>query len=299
MAGTVVVPLDGSEQAEQAIPSAQALAQRNNAPMVLVSVVEIAMEFDAWVDASMASLEDEIQDWVADRREYLDEVAARMGGSNVSTEIRAGTPSNEIVGYVEDVDDPVIVMASHGRGGVEQMVVGSVAFRIVHDVRCPILVTRISEGRGVSTDASFSKLLIPVDGSEFSESIIGKVLATTGEPRPAVHLLRVMEAPTWSRRSFNHGLVGQYIEASREEAEEHLAGLAEQLLSQGHETTWEVKNGDVTKEILECATEVGASEIAMATHGRGGLGRALLGSVAQRVLQRGNLPLLLIRPREK
>jgi nucleotide-binding universal stress UspA family protein len=299
VAGTVVVPLDGSEQAEQAVPIAQALAQRNNAPIVLLSVVEIALEFDAWLDASMVSLEDEMQEWVADRREYLDGIAARIGGSNVTTEIRAGTPSHEIAGYVEDVDDPVIVMASHGRGGIEQMIVGSVAFRVIHDVRCPILVTRISEGRGASADASFNKLLIPVDGSEFSESIIGRALATVGDPRPAVHLLRVMEEPTWSRRSFNHGLVGQYLEATRQEAEQHLTGLAEQLSGQGHEATWEVRNGDVTEEILKCAADAGASEVAMATHGRGGLGRALLGSVAQRVLQRGNLPLLLIRPQEK
>lgn len=298
MAGTVVVPLDGSEMAEQAIPIAQALAERNNAPMVLISVVEIAMEFDTWLDASMVTLEDELKDWVDDRREYLDEVAARTGHSNVMTEIRAGTPSKEIAAYADEVDDPVLVMASHGRGGIEQVVVGSVAFRIIHDVRYPVLVTRMTK-EGAAPAARFSKLLIPLDGSDFSASVVDRIIATVGEPRPAIHFLRVMEAPTWSRRSFNHGLVGQYLEATREEAEQKLSELAEQMAGQGHETTWEVRDGDVTKTILECASEVGATEIAMATHGRGGLGRALLGSVAQRVLQRSSLPLLLIRPEEK
>lgn len=299
MAGTVVVPLDGSEMAEQAVPIAQALAERNNAPIVLLSVVEIAMEFDTWIDASMVSLEDEVKDWVDDRKAYLDEVAARVGGTNITTEIRAGRPSQEIAAYVEGVDDPVLVMASHGRGGIEQVVVGSVAFRIIHDVRCPVIVTRMTDKAADPGAASFSKLLIPVDGSDASASVIDRAVATTGEPRPAVHFLRVMEEPTWSRRSFNRGLVGQYLEATKEEAEQQLTGLAEQLASVGHETTWEVRDGDVTKTILECAAEVGATEIAMATHGRGGLGRALLGSVAQRVLQRSDLPLLLIRPQEK
>lgn len=299
MAGIVVVPLDGSEVAEQAVPIARALAERNSAPVVLLSVVEIAMEFDTWIDASMVSLEDEVKGWVADRQEYLDEVAARVGGTNITTEIRAGRPSQEIAAYVEGVDDPMIVMASHGRGGIEQVVVGSVAFRIIHDVRCPVIVTRMTEEAAGPGAASFSKLLIPVDGSDASASVIDQAVATVGEPRPAIHFLRVMEAPTWSRRSFNRGLVGQYLEASKEEAEQHLTGLAERITSQGHEATWEVRDGDVTKTILECAAEVGATEIAMATHGRGGLGRALLGSVAQRVLQRSDLPLLLIRPQEK
>lgn len=299
MAGTVVVPLDGSELAEQAIPIARALAARNNAPAVLLSVVEIAMEFDTWVDASMVSLKDELAEWIDDRRQYLEEIAARDGDGNVTTEIRAGTPSKEIAAYVDEVDDPVIVMASHGRGGIEQVVIGSVAFRIIHDVNCPVLVTRMAEEGAAPAAASFSKLLIPVDGSDFSASIIDRAIAAVGQPQPAIHLLRVMEAPTWSRRSFNHGLVGQYLEASREEAEQNLTRLAEQVAGQGHEATWEVRDGDVTKTILECATDVGATEIAMATHGRGGLGRALLGSVAQRVLQRSHLPLLLIRPEEK
>jgi nucleotide-binding universal stress UspA family protein len=139
-------------------------------------------------------------------------------------------------------------------------------------------------------------MLLPLDGSEFSEQVIDDALAIAGEPKPALHLLRVLETPTWAGQSFDAGLVGQYIEASREEAREALAAEAARLEGLGYRTTWEVRDGGPGTEILNAADERQASLIAMATHGRGGLGRLLLGSVAQRVLNRARVPLLLIHP---
>jgi nucleotide-binding universal stress UspA family protein len=138
--------------------------------------------------------------------------------------------------------------------------------------------------------------LFPLDGSDFSDQIIDRALEIIGEPRPALHLARVLESPGWASHSFNAGLVGQYLDATREAIEADMRAAAGRLEARGYEVEWSMLEGNPGDKILEAARACNASMIAMATHGRGGLGRLLLGSVAQRVLNRATAPLLLIRP---
>jgi nucleotide-binding universal stress UspA family protein len=291
---TVIVPLDGSSGSEQSIPFARLVAERHGAAMTLVSVVEISTEFDAWIDTAPFTLEDYLDDWLDERQAYLDELVARAG-SRATAVVRVGRPAAETMAVVDESEDPIIVMASHGRGGIQQFVLGSVALQVVHDAHDPVIVVRMRDD-GAASASVLERVLLPLDGSDFSEQVIERSLSIAGEPKPALHLLRVLETPGWASAPFDAGLVGQYIEASREEARETLAAEAARLEGQGYSVTWEVRDGSPGTEILAVAAERGASLIAMATHGRGGIGRLLLGSVAQRVLNGASVPLLLIRP---
>ena len=290
----VIVPLDGSQEAEQALPVAQLIAGRHDAKLKLVSVVEVTAEFDAWIETAPFSLEGELDSWLAERREYLGNVANRLG-DGVETEVRVGRPADEIRAAVEASEDVVVVIASHGRGGLQQLVLGSVALKVIHDVHNPVIAVHIQGGEAAAP-AALERVLLPTDGSEFSESIIESALAVIGEPKPQLHLVRVMETPTWGLASQDAGLVGQYLESTREINEQHLAKLADELRQRGYEVTAELRDGKPGDQILAAAADYGADMIAMATHGRGGIGRLLLGSVAQHVLHRTEVPLLLIRP---
>ena len=296
MSHTIIVPLDGSKESEQSIPFAQLLAARTGSTMLLLSVVEISTEFDAWVEAAPFSLEDDLDRWIEDRREYLNSLAVSMD-EDATVEIRAGRPAHEIVGVVESVESPIVVIASHGRGGVQQFVLGSVALQVVHDVHTPVVVIRIQDDAG-KAPASIERVLLPADASDFSDSAIHEALDILGDPKPTLQLLHVLEEPRWSGRSVDASLVAQYLEASRESSRDHLNQVAATLRSRGYEVDLELRDGRVSYEILAIAADQGVDLIAMATHGRGGVGRLLLGSVAQRVLHQASVPLMLIHPED-
>ncbi len=292
MTRTVVVPLDGSDSSEIALPIARQLRDRLGGTLKLISVVEVSAEFDAWVETAPFSLEDELDTWLDDRRSYLQTVAERSG-DNVETEIRVGRPAPEIRAVLEETGDALLVMASHGRSGLQQVVLGSVALSILHDVHMPVVVVHMQD-EAVGTTGAIDSVLLPTDGSRFSENAIEEALEILGEPRPAARLVQVLEHPGWSEHSNYTGLVNQYLQAGREMSENHLEELAGKLRERGYRADAELRSGGAADGILDAANEHKVSMIAMATHGRGSVGRLLLGSVAQRVLQRATVPLMLI-----
>ena len=295
MTRTVLVPLDSSEASEEALPIAREVWKRQGGQLKLLSVVEVSTEFDAWIETAPFSLEDELDRWLAERREYLDAIATSFGG-NVVTEVRVGRPSSEICAAAEEVgEDVVVVMASHGRGGLQQFILGSSALSVVHDLHCPVIVVHMSDSEA-EAPSSLDSVLLPTDGSPFSEGIIDEALAILGEPKPKVRLVQVLEHPAWATHSMNAGLVSQYLDASRELSQEHLDEITAKLRERGYEAAAELRSGSAADGILEAAEVHDSDLIAMATHGRSGVSRLLLGSVAQRVLNRTRAPLLLIHP---
>lgn len=301
---TIVVPLDGSANAEQALPWAAALARRRGAGLLLISVVEIPMEFGTWSVARAPMMDEEMNRWMADSEEYLRGIGSNLGDVPFDVAVKLGGASVEVSAIIEGLDDPVVVMSSHGRTGARRILMGSVATRIVHDSRCPVLVVRYQEDGRVEETPSLDRVLAPLDGSPFSEHALTRAVAVLGDAL-SIHLLRVIELPVFRAggalepgMSFEYGLVAEYLEATRDEADAYLREIQEVVSEKGHEVTIEVRDGRVAEEILLASTERQADVIAMATHGRGGIGRLVFGSVAESVLSKAEIPLLLIRPSE-
>ena len=299
MTPSIVVPLDSSSAGEHALPFAGALAQRKQTGVTLVSAIEVAIEFDAWVSTRDISPQDAVQEWIDGRRAYLSQVAGRLSGLEVATEVCLGHPADEIVAFVEELDDPILVLTSHARTGVAQIVVGSVAFTIVHRVRCPVYVIRRFGDDEPAPEPNFASVLVPLDGSPLSERALEQGLSVIGEPKPTLHLLRVVEAPRWITGSLGGGLVGEYYDASLAEAREYLDQQAERLRAAGYEVETHAIEGRPADVIAEQARTLGVGQIAMATHARSTAGRVFMGSVALSVLQSAHLPLLLLHPREE
>lgn len=144
----------------------------------------------------------------------------------------------------------------------------------------------------------YKRALVPLDGSSVAETIIPFIVDIAGPLDLEVVLLRVVEPiPPVVIEGSPHIEV-EDIETRRTDAEEYLAPLAVELRNKGVRVESRVRRGNPADAIVAAARETGADLIAMSTHGRGGLGRLVFGSVAQAVLRHVDMPVLLMRATE-
>ncbi|MBX6341791.1 MAG: universal stress protein, partial [Thermomicrobiaceae bacterium] len=163
---TILVPLDGSALAETAVPYAAELARLTGATLVVLRVVEETRPiFDAacrdiiWIDPANPRLE-----LLAPAILEPALSALRERGLAVSPVVRLGDPRQEIVAEARQHPRPVIVLASHGRGGLSRAVLGSVATRVLQLSPCPVLVVRARDSEARPAEPRFSAIVVPLDG---------------------------------------------------------------------------------------------------------------------------------------
>jgi nucleotide-binding universal stress UspA family protein len=314
----ILVPLDGSERAERAIPLAAHIAQASRGSVLLVRVVSpqvvSGMGFapvEEGLEAALAAADTYLKQ-VERRDELVDVEAHRKALTGVSA---ATTLLEAITLYQCDL----VVICSHGRSGLTRWALGSVAQKIVRHAAAPVLVLR-PEGPLPPTTRPGSepaiRALVTLDGSALAETALlpaARLVAALASPgHGALHLLRVLDrsyadagkAPTLPYRDAD--------EAAREEARTYLHSVTQrfqqgELAALGLRISWSMRDDmDVAYSILDEAegdeagdpTRTGRFDlIAMATHGRSGLRLMALGSITDRVLQTTRLPLLVVPPR--
>jgi nucleotide-binding universal stress UspA family protein len=144
----------------------------------------------------------------------------------------------------------------------------------------------------------YKRALVPLDGSPVAESIIPLLMQIAGPLDMSVILLRVLEPipPMVSDRG--QPVMVEDLRARMRDAEEYLAPLAAILRARGVRTSWVIRRGRADEEIVAAARDADADLIAMSTHGRGGLGRLLFGSVAEQVLRHADVPVFMMRETE-
>ncbi len=309
MYGSLLVPLDGSTAAEQALPMALSLARRFQAAIhvVLVHVPiggiygETGFQYDGTLYDAMRE-----QD-----RAYLDSIAQRLSTAQISphSTLLDGPVARKINEYASATGVKLIVMTTHGRGPLARLWLGSVADALVRQSSIPILFVRPHEGEAdLTKEPLIERLHIPLDGSELAEQILEPALALAAAAQAEITLIRVVQqlAPasneiakgnvSWIRPA----LLMRMNELDRREratAEEYLERLAEQLRPRTSRVqTRVVSQVSPATAILDDASAHGADLIALATQGRGGLKRLLVGSVADKVLRGATIPILLQRP---
>jgi nucleotide-binding universal stress UspA family protein len=142
---------------------------------------------------------------------------------------------------------------------------------------------------------SHKRVLVALDGSTACESVLRFLLEIAGPLDMTIMLLHVLEPIAPQVLDANPKVIVEDVEARTKDAEEYLAPIAAALRTQGVDTSWAVRRGRPADEILAAAKESGAELIAMATHGRTGIGRLLFGSVAETVLRHAPVPVFMIR----
>jgi nucleotide-binding universal stress UspA family protein len=294
----ILVPLDGSGFAESALPMALDIARRAAAHLTLVSVhtpmPSVGLEHGA--PALDPDFENEQR---ADIRTYLDTVCRRVATeaeqtAGVAAVVLDGPVAESLAEYAERVGADLVVLTSHGRGGASRFWLGSVTDALVRRLAVPALVVRPAAGPTPPSGA-FRRVLVPIDGTPESALGADTAVAILGTVDVEYTALRVLSAVPRRFASFVSIEGGQDDAADqRDFALRDLAAVERGLRDHGADVRGVVRfHGSPAAAIVEYAAEARAGLIAIATHGRGPVGRLLFGGVTDKVLRTATVPVLV------
>jgi nucleotide-binding universal stress UspA family protein len=304
----ILVPLDGSSLAEQALRPAIELArpfavQSGQGHLLLLHVPvydQTAIPLPAgsglyWTDGDNSSMEKQ-RDARRRATEYLQtlRICHESPRLAVSTKVVDGDVAGIIVDMAEDHDIDLIVMATHGRSGLSRWMLGSVTERVLHSAPCPVLTVR--------SDVPIRHMLITLDGSPLSEKVLEPALAAAEKFNCEITLLHVEQPADYSPdfvtqlESVEPGLGEQYLQDISNQPDVYLDRLLNQLRPRDLPLKGAITGGPVVQTILEYAERQDVDLIAMSTHGRTGLQRWVYGSVTEKVLRHSPCAMLIVRP---
>ncbi|MCY4623862.1 MAG: universal stress protein [Chloroflexi bacterium] len=304
----ILTPLDGSQLSEGILPYVRALAPALGARVDLLRMhTEARYELEQLEDTEQASITAALEPLNVRLQHlseaYLSRIAEGLSGLGVETRIlvRYGHPATQIVAEAEKDEDTLIAMSTRGRAGLGRWVMGSVTDRVLHTTLTPLLVVHPERGGpAVDSVAKVGTLIVPLDGSDLAEAVLpiaGGVATATGA---SVLLTRVLDEPGRSSLNVNELAASGVSEATREEGEAaaYLGEKAENLRKTGaadvHTT---VVRGIAAEQIEDLARTTPDSMILACTHGRSGVGRAVMGSVTDRLARHSGHPALVVRAR--
>jgi len=222
------------------------------------------------------------------------------GTIKVDSVITVGDPAEEIVEYASKQDIGLIVMSTHGRSGIKRWAMGSVADKVLRATKQPIALIRAKGARPdmLGERNILSKILVALDGSKESEAVIPYIEELASKLPAEVILLQVI-APDYHIYAAGGPEYGVYaeqqIESMKKFARDYLEEIITGLKQREVAAKTEIMLGTAAETIINFADQTNASLVAMTTHGRSGVSRWAIGSVAERVLRAGNTPLLLVR----
>jgi nucleotide-binding universal stress UspA family protein len=142
----------------------------------------------------------------------------------------------------------------------------------------------------------YKKILVPLDGSSLAEAVLSHAQALATSEDAEIILLRVSVNPAAEFSFSDPSLASSLIDSLEAESLTYLQSIRAKLQKAGLRTSFLIRQGPIAETILHVATEVNADIVAMSTHGRTGVSRWLLGSIANRVVNHSPIPVLLIRP---
>jgi nucleotide-binding universal stress UspA family protein len=285
----ILVALDGSQLSEAAVPYAVAMAKALNTSVIVLGVLEPQPPSDLFPTHASAEAQERF-------RSYLDMVAKRVESQSVQSEVnlRSGRPAEEILASIEQVQPRLLVMSTHGRSGLTRWYYGSVAGRMAHDA--PVSTLLIGPKAAPRARAGLvRRILVPLDGSALAEAalpVAGEIASSSGAE---VVLAQVI---WWANQTFMldmpAGTIDQIHEELMESAKATLARAAARLSLERPVKT-SVLRGPPAQTLIDFVADEAIDLVVMASHCRAGVGRAALGSVADRMLQ-SSAPVLLVRP---
>ena len=310
MYSKIIVPLDGSELSEQALPYAQLIAASLSAPVELVQAFDILPPglLGAQNRQIIAQLHQNAQERVA---AALEPARQRLESAGLSVSITAqrGAPADTIVAQAGADPDALVVMCTHGRGGISRWVMGSVTDKVLHTMPNPMLIVRAAVTGPAAPQASLRSVVVPLDGSALSELALPHAISVAAALSARITVLRI--TPTQEHYSQQlisatpeMGAIADFELASAadltaQDAEmvtDYLADVSNRMAADhAHDAATEhIVHNNVAQAIIEKAAAQ-PTLVAMTTHGRSGVGRVVLGSVTDRVIRHSNTPVLVIR----
>ena len=308
MYSTIVVPLDGSPFGERALPVAVALARRTDAVLDLVHVREPEVRASG-APARDTRFDDEAEERVRVRVSSLADTLTHDASLATRAVFLYGEIAAAVQAYVAERAADLVVMTTHGRGGISRTRLGSVADALVRRATAPVLLIRPdTEGTAavpsVAHEPLFRRVLVPLDGSPRAEEVLTQA-ATLGTPDATEYLLLSVVVPRAALGPapevgvmMDRADLAGHLEHEQARAGAYLARVAESLREIGARVTTHTRvNGHAGRAILDFAGERDVDLIVLSARVRSAAERLLIGSVADKVVRGAAVTVLLCGPR--
>lgn len=278
MIRTILVPLDGSTAAETVLPYVKLIASPIGADVHLLTI---------------AANEEEQSEATA----YLTEKSKELSAHSLTAAVAPGDEARTILEQADAKDADLIAMSTHGRSGLMRWILGSTADKVVHRSTRPVLLVRAQE-EDERPPAKVERVLVPLDGSDLAESVLPYVEEMAAALDAEIVLYNaVLPLDIYPAAESTPAPAGNLIDDLVEQGKSFLAKVGREIESRGKaKVQMVVTVGFPVDEITRVARETNVGLIAMATHGRSGVDRWVMGSVADGVVRRSSLPCLLVRP---
>jgi nucleotide-binding universal stress UspA family protein len=291
----VLVPLDGSKLAEDILPLAERVSRGLNIPVHLLTVIPqdaAAATSAAGSDASLQAAQ-KAQDYL---RVVHERLSRRIGPAQVQMSVPIARVAEAIVQEAESVSETLIALSSHGRSGLTRMVLGSVAHKVLHGTTAPVFLYAPRQDVPVRQAEDLHTIIVPLDGSALAEQALPHAAALAKALQLSIVLVRVTSTLADLTADGFYEVTQVLIDALEQEA---IAYLDQQVsaLQQQDLTAVDRRHltGAAASQIIAVARETPRSCIAICTHGRSGVRRWVLGSVADQVVSHAAVPVLVIR----
>ncbi|HSF31484.1 MAG TPA: universal stress protein [Candidatus Tectomicrobia bacterium] len=275
----MLVPVDGSPQANRILPYASSWASRLHIPILLLSIVDLRVASSV---RGQGDVEHQLQQAV-DR--------LHREGVQAAVAITAGRPAEEILGVADSQGCDLIVLSTSTKQGIGQGILGRVTDKVFHTSQLPLLlIPPLPVEPSISAPPVPTTLMVPLDGSPLAEAALP--FAEELAPKLSAKVMLVRAVP------FAGAIVDEKTPPSGEvEARGYLARLTQRLRLEGLTVQSQTLDGPPVELILELARRTPHSLVLLTTHGRSAFARWFVGSVAEGIVRAASIPVLVI-PRQ-
>ena len=310
----IIVPLDGSDASRQVLPYARSIAKTVGATLRLIGVLEPLNRVDnlsrmgsGAQNAPMSQSELVLsEDWRAlvgglrrEARDRLDAAAeeTRSRGIETTVDLLEGEAAEQIIAAGNRAGESLIAMSTHGRSGIGRWMLGSVTDKVVKHTATPVLIIR-AQREEPPDDVALSKVVLPLDGSELAERAIPHAVAFANAFGAGITILRSSSPTAYGFGYADYYAAQTYTDISSEvlsDVRDYVTSAVGRIQGMGVASVEErTPEGNPGAAIIDEVGDDRTKLVVMTTHGRTGVGRWVLGSVTDRVIQHSAGPVMVI-----
>lgn len=299
----ILVPLDGSDVAECVLPHVQALS--NGSENVSISFIYVIAPLDTPMTDTRFKKKIEAEAKAA-ASNYLRELIGKSGLKNKATaKVIFGKVADTIADFASKNKMDLIVMATHGHSGVSRWLYGSVADKVVHEVKVPVWLVKAASCHKASYAMNRKlHILVPLDGSDVAESVlkplkeINKQFPNNKQDIILTRVCEIFSTPVGYPPPLSMSWK-EYLAYEKKRCmticKDYLSGVQEKLSKSGIKTRVEVPSGNPAEVLIDYINNNTIDLVLISTHGRTGFSKWAFGSIAEKVLKGSESPVLLIR----
>jgi nucleotide-binding universal stress UspA family protein len=283
----ILVPLDGSENAEMVFPYSADLASKFASTVILVTVSESATPdidhfYSTYLKHARTKMREHLRAWIAHETVTLE------------SGVLSGDPAREILRIAEEKDAGLILLASRGSSVAGPWLLGHIAAKVLRATKKPVMLIREPATKAALEQRKLlRRILVPLDGSKIGEAALSYAVALAKKMAAEIALIEIFEpVSTVGATGISYSV--REDESVRKSLLSYLDHVAGPIKNEGLKVSTIVLFGNAANKIMEYAEKNGVDLIAVSTHGRSGFGRWVFGTVTDKILHTGNVAVLAV-----